>query len=100
MNNKNSIKNGLAISAIIAMIALTNNGLSTVQAELFKVHSNDIINHYTYQGMSKLLSGGENSYEDVDQIKLLIENTDMIAVYDNLGSNGNFVFQYIIEVSN
>ena len=100
MNNKNMV---LAIVLSIAVISA--NSLVTVSAlpdenskiPMYKVAVNDIIQSYTYQGISKVLDPSK-SFEDIEGVNLLIENTDIVAVYSNEGVNGNFIFQYMVEL--
>lgn len=85
------------LAVLTAMIAFSTIGSSTVQAEMYKVAPNDIIPQYTYSVISKVLDPSK-SFEDLNGLNLLIENTDIVAVYSNEGSNGNFVFQYMVEL--
>lgn len=111
MNTTNQLKTVLAISVIIAMIAMSN-GLSAVNAQTgkyiitpngkkisdqeYRIHITDVIPFYTYQGISKLTN--DNSVEDVDVINFAIQNNDeFIAQYAN-DNNGNFVFVGIFDI--
>ena len=86
-------------------IVISANSLVTVAAlpdenskiPMYKVAANDIIPNYTYQGISKVLDSSK-SFEDIQGVNLLIENTDIVAVYSNEGVNGNFMFQYMVEL--
>ena len=102
VNTTTSNKTVLAIVGLsIAMIAAF--GMSTVNAkELntndfeYTLHATDIIPYYTYQGVSKVLSNGDASYEDIDVFRFIIEGTNYYAVYNNNYDN-TFQFAGIYE---
>lgn len=91
-----TIKTVLAIVGL--SIALLGLSAPNIQAEMYKVATNDIIPNYTYVGISKVLDSSK-SFEDIDHVYMLIENSDMVATYLNQGSNGNFVLSSIELVS-
>jgi hypothetical protein len=77
-------------------------GVSTVNAELntsdfkYNIHITDIIPYYTYQGISAVLSNGQDSLEDQDVVRLVIQDTNFYAVYNNNYDN-TFQFAGIYE---
>jgi hypothetical protein len=101
MNTQNKIK---LLAVLTAMIAMSASAVSTVQAEEelntndfeFTVHITDIIDHFTYGGMSNMLTNNERSFEDQDVMRLIIQDTNYYAVYNN-DYNNNFVFAGIYE---
>lgn len=62
----------------------------------YSVHITDVIPYYTYQGISKVLTGGSESMEDQDVIRLIIQDTDFYAVYNN-GYDNTFQFSGIYQ---
>lgn len=94
-----TIKTVLAMSVIIAISAVINNPVS---AELntsdfqYSIHMTDLINYYTYSGISAVLTNGQYSLEDQDTIRLVIQDTNYYAVYNN-GYNNTFTFSGIYE---
>jgi hypothetical protein len=98
MKNTTTIKTVLAMSVIIAISAIINQ-VSTVQAQdelntndfQYTVHITDIIDHFTYAGISNFLSDGDQSFEDIDVFRLVIEDSNYYAVYNN---NYDNTFQF------
>lgn len=101
MNTTNQIKTVFAMSGIIAILAAVS-GLSAVNAELntsdfeYSLHITDVIPFYTYQGISKVLTNGQESLEDQDVIRLVIQDSDFYAVYNN-GYDNTFQFVGIYQ---
>jgi enolase len=100
MNNKTTTS---VLVIIIATILSVSISVSAVQAkELntndfeYTLHITDIIPYYTYQGVSKVLSHGDQSFEDIDVFRFIIEDTNYYAVYNNNYDN-TFVFAGIYE---
>ena len=85
----------IALSASISVSAVQAKELNTNDFE-YTLHITDIIPYYTYQGVSKVLSNGDQSYEDIDVFRFIIEDTNYYAVYNN-NYDGNFVFAGIYE---
>ena len=89
------------MSVIIATILSAS--VSAVQAKELNtndfeyiLHITDIIPTYSYQGVSKVLSNGDQSYEDIDVFRFIIQDTNYYAVYNNNYDN-TFVFAGIYE---
>ena len=99
MNNKNMV----LIVSLITIVASANLSTTTVKAELnindfeFTIHITDVIPVYTWGGISKVLTDGERSFEDVDTIRLIIQDTNYYAVYNNNVSDNTFEFAGIYE---
>ena len=103
MNNINMKQNVLATIAMVAAISILSS-LSTVQAEEintndfeFTIHITDVIPFYTWGGMSNFLTDSERSFEDIDTIRLIIQDTNYYAVYNNNVSDNTFEFAGIYE---
>lgn len=97
MNNKTTSK---ILAVLTAMIALTSAVSTEVQAlpiQEQQVNANDIQPQLSYQEVSELLQT-DKSFEDIEGLNLQIENTNIVAVYSNEGANGNFVYQYMVEL--
>jgi hypothetical protein len=86
-----------AIGSISEVLA-TNEDLNTSDFE-YIIHVTDVIPYYTYEGISKVLTNGEGSFEDVDTIRLIIADTNFYAVYNN-GNDNTFQFAGIYENGN
>jgi len=99
MNNKTTSKITVAIAVMIALSAaipsVTAKELNTNDFE-YILHITDIIPTYSYQGVSKVLSNGDQSYEDIDVFRFIIQDTNYYAVYNNNYDN-TFVFAGIYE---
>jgi hypothetical protein len=102
MNNKNMKQTVLSIVGLSIVILVAINGVSTVHAELntndfqYTVHITDIIPYYTYHGVSNFLSNNQQSFEDIDVFRFIIQDSNYYAVYNN-DDSGNFVFSGIFE---
>lgn len=94
------------VFAIVLSIAALSaiSSMSTVQAQTelntndfeFTIHITDVIPYFTYGGMSNMLTDNERSFEDQDVMRLIIQDTNSYAVYNN-DNSGNFVFAGIYE---
>ena len=106
MSNRINLKISGMVSMVAFLIVLSTSGyINSVHAQelntldfKYSVHITDIIPYYTYQGISKVLSNGELSFEDQDTIRLIIEDTDFYAVYNNANDN-TFQFAGIYQGS-
>ena len=93
--------NILIISLITIMISSIS--ITAVNAELntndfeFSIHITDVIPFYTWNGISKVLTDNERSFEDIDTIRLIIQDTNYYAVYNNNVSDNTFEFVGIYE---
>ena len=102
-NRITTLLRGITNKEIITLMAiglftmLTMGYINSVQGLMYKVSATDIIPHYTYQGISVVLDPSK-SFEDIEGLNLLIEDTDIVAVYSNEGANGNFMFQYMVNL--
>ena len=91
-----------AISLIIAVSVITTiNNVSATELNTndfeFTIHITDVIPFYTWNGISKVLTDSERSFEDIDTIRLIIENSNYYAVYNNNVSDNTFEFAGIYE---
>lgn len=105
MNNHSKIVTVLALFGLLSATIL-NNPSSTVQAQeeelntndfQYTLHITDIIPYYTWDGMSKVLTNGDQSFEDIDVFRIVIEDTNYYAVYNNNVSENTFEFSGIYE---
>ena len=102
MNTTTQKQNVLAIVASIAILVSLNQVSAVQAAELntndfeYTLHITDIIPSYTYQGVSNILSDNQQSYEDIDVFRFIIQDSNYYAVYNNNYDN-TFQFAGIYE---
>lgn len=101
-NNNINLTMGIIAMFIASVYTVVGEIYQPVNGELntsdfkYSVHITDVIPYYTYSGISKVLTGGEESMEDQDVIRLIIQDTDFYAVYNN-GYDSTFQFAGIYQ---
>lgn len=99
MKNTTSSKTVLAIVGLsIAILAsFVSSDVQALPIQEQQVEANDIRPQLSYQQVSELLDSNK-SFEDIKGLNIQIQDTNIVAVYANMGANGNFVYQYMVEL--